>query len=188
MFCEEGFAATSMSTIAARMGGSKGTLYNYFENKDELFEAVVRSRCEEFWRTVFSFVGEDLPVRDLLARVGEAFLRQHDERVVRLLRVVIAEAQRAPHLAQVFYETGPEAKTRKLAGYLEAAKARGELDAPDCLVAARQFMALCRGGLYLERLLNVTGPGQDDRARAEVAGAVELFMTAYAPGHGGTAV
>ena len=41
-FLAEGYAATSMSTIAARLGGSKGTLYNYFKNKEDLFAAVVQ--------------------------------------------------------------------------------------------------------------------------------------------------
>ena len=42
VFTEEGYAAASMSTIAARLGGSKGTLYNYFKSKEELFGAYVR--------------------------------------------------------------------------------------------------------------------------------------------------
>ncbi len=41
VFMEEGYAATSMSAIAARLGGSKGTLYNYFRSKAALFTAVV---------------------------------------------------------------------------------------------------------------------------------------------------
>src|SRR4051812_22630064 len=45
VFLEEGFAAASMSTIAARLGGSKGTLYNYFKSKDDLFNAYVERRC-----------------------------------------------------------------------------------------------------------------------------------------------
>src|SRR6202789_1904440 len=45
VFLEEGYSAASMSTIAARLGGSKGTLYNYFKNKEELFEAQVRDLC-----------------------------------------------------------------------------------------------------------------------------------------------
>ncbi|HLY77858.1 MAG TPA: TetR/AcrR family transcriptional regulator, partial [Caulobacteraceae bacterium] len=45
VFLEEGFANASMSTIAARLGGSKGTLYNYFKSKDELFTAYVERRC-----------------------------------------------------------------------------------------------------------------------------------------------
>jgi TetR/AcrR family transcriptional repressor of mexJK operon len=43
VFSEEGYAATSMSSIAARLGGSKGTLYNYFKSKEELFGAYARA-------------------------------------------------------------------------------------------------------------------------------------------------
>ena len=45
VFLEEGFAAASMSAIAARVGGSKGTLYNYFKSKEALFEAYVQRHC-----------------------------------------------------------------------------------------------------------------------------------------------
>ena len=45
VFFEHGYSATSMSAIAARLGGSKGTLYNYFRSKEELFEAQLRDVC-----------------------------------------------------------------------------------------------------------------------------------------------
>ena len=44
-FVTDGFAATSMSAIAAKLGGSKGTLYNYFRSKEELFEAIMQEAC-----------------------------------------------------------------------------------------------------------------------------------------------
>ena len=53
VFTEEGFAAASMSSIAARLGGSKGTLYNYFKSKEELFAAYVREECARFAEGVF---------------------------------------------------------------------------------------------------------------------------------------
>ena len=40
-FFEHGYAGTSMSAIAAALGGSKGTLWSYFRSKEELFAAVV---------------------------------------------------------------------------------------------------------------------------------------------------
>src|ERR1700728_4072656 len=46
VFLAQGFAATSMSEIAARLGGSKGTLYNYFRSKEELFAAIMIDTCE----------------------------------------------------------------------------------------------------------------------------------------------
>jgi AcrR family transcriptional regulator len=41
-FAEKGFAATRLDEVAARAGITKGTLYLYFPNKEELFKAVVR--------------------------------------------------------------------------------------------------------------------------------------------------
>src|SRR6185369_12570666 len=52
-FLAEGYAATSMSTIAAKVGGSKGTLYNYFKNKEELFAAMMQRQCGELAETLF---------------------------------------------------------------------------------------------------------------------------------------
>src|ERR1700759_1710691 len=98
VFLEEGFAGASMSAIAARLGGSKGTLYNYFESKEELLEAFVREQCTSFWETVFSCAGDAAPVRELLTNVGEAFLRQLDRDVIRFVRVLIGEAARIPEL------------------------------------------------------------------------------------------
>ncbi len=42
VFVEKGFAATRLEDVAARAGVSKGTVYLYFESKEELFKAVVR--------------------------------------------------------------------------------------------------------------------------------------------------
>jgi len=42
LFVEKGFAATRAEEVAARAGVSKGTLFLYFESKEELFKAVVR--------------------------------------------------------------------------------------------------------------------------------------------------
>ncbi len=179
LFLEEGFGGTSMSAIAARLGGSKGTLYNYFESKEELLEAFVRERCTMFWEKVFSFVGDDVGVRELLTNVGEAFLRQLNEDVIKFVRVLIGEASRIPELTRIFYDTGPRAKARLLAEKLEAAKARGEFDAPDCHLAARQFLALVRGAFYFERLLNLQSQPEEAAVRADIAASVDLFLRAY---------
>src|SRR4029453_17052427 len=42
VFAEKGFAAAKLDEIARRAGVSKGTLYLYFEDKEQLFRAVVR--------------------------------------------------------------------------------------------------------------------------------------------------
>ena len=42
LFVERGFAATRLDEVAARAGVSKGTLYLYFDSKEDLFKAVIR--------------------------------------------------------------------------------------------------------------------------------------------------
>jgi AcrR family transcriptional regulator len=48
----EGYSATSMAAIAALVGGSKGTLYGYFANKEALFGAVVQDLLDEHFLPV----------------------------------------------------------------------------------------------------------------------------------------
>ena len=180
VFYEQGFTGASMSEIAQRLGGSKGTLYNYFVSKDELFAAFVQERCGRAWTEAFSFAAdEDLGVRELLTLVGEAFIKMLDEKTLGLIRILISESKRVPEMARIFFDSGPDAKARLLAGYLEKARARGEIDPPDCLLAARQFLALFRGGFYFRTLFNLTGPEDLPLARQEIAQAVDMFMAAY---------
>src|SRR5437763_16491787 len=73
VFLEEGFAAASMSTIAARLGGSKGTLYNYFKSKDELFAAYVERRCLWQQDQIFEILPGEAPEAALL-RIGRSCL------------------------------------------------------------------------------------------------------------------
>jgi TetR/AcrR family transcriptional regulator len=56
LFVEKGYAATSAEEIAQRAGVSKGTLFLYFESKEELFKAVVRKNISSALREAFDEV------------------------------------------------------------------------------------------------------------------------------------
>jgi AcrR family transcriptional regulator len=181
VFAEEGYAAASMSSIAARLGGSKGTLYNYFKSKDALFEAYIDAACGQWRAWIFDLPeGEAAAAADLhavLCDLGERFLGHLvTESSIRLLQLVMAEAQRAPELARTFYDAGPAAGVTRLAEFLEAAKAGGRIDPPDCRLAAQQFLSLCRGHLYFRYSLNLIPRPTPKEIRAEVERAVTLFL------------
>src|ERR1700712_3913263 len=61
LFVERGFAATRLDDVARRAGVSKGTLYLYFDSKEDLFKAVIRegyvSRITEFAERMKDFQG-----------------------------------------------------------------------------------------------------------------------------------
>src|ERR1700756_3627567 len=108
-FVAEGYGATSMSTIAARLGGSKGTLYNYFRSKEELFAAFMTDACGEQANALLDHMpdlGED--PHAALVETGFGLLTLVlSAPVMAISRLVVAESERFPELGQVFFETGP---------------------------------------------------------------------------------
>jgi AcrR family transcriptional regulator len=181
VFFEQGYTAASMSTIAARLGGSKGTLYNYFKSKEELFEAQVRERCGSAADRISDLSTDGEPV-ELLTRLGEQYLGHlYSEETVQMFRILVAEAQRSPELARVFYEVGPARGQQGLQDYLEAAKTRGAVDIPDCALAAEQFLSLCKGRAHLQFLLNLIPPLAPAEIRLQITQAVSAFMRLYGP-------
>src|SRR5581483_9396609 len=74
VFLEEGFAAASMSTIAARLGGSKATLYNYFKSKEEIFEAYVARHCAWQSEAMFALLTDEEDVVHALTGLGQRLL------------------------------------------------------------------------------------------------------------------
>ena len=74
VFMAEGFADASMSAIAARVGGSKGTLYNYFPSKEGLFAAVIQDACDRKQATLFDSLNvEGETVEAVLSTVGRRY-------------------------------------------------------------------------------------------------------------------
>ena len=68
---EIGFAASSVSKIAAEAGVSPATLYIYFKNKEDLIVSTYLEIKRDMSQTLFSGLDETLPVRDALQLVWE---------------------------------------------------------------------------------------------------------------------
>jgi AcrR family transcriptional regulator len=182
IFLQEGYAAASMSAIAARLGGSKGTLYNYFASKEELFKAVIQDQCACKIAQMFGDMtadDADLPagLRKMGVRYASIVL---GEEVINFSRVLIGEVGRFPELGRIMYEAGPLQGASRLGAFMERQIKAGRLrpDTPP-LRAAEQFCELCLSGLYRQRLWNVIGQPSEADIRANVETAVETFMAAF---------
>lgn len=181
VFLAEGYAAASMSTIAARLGGSKGTLYNYFKSKDELFGAVVQRHCSWQSEAMFSQLVDGEDVRSALMKVGREHLTLvSSDDTLAMFRLIVAESAREPAIGKLFYESGPLKGVERLARYLTQATERGELAIDDAHIAAEHFIALCQNRLMKTRLTNYVGEPSRREIEDKVAKAVDLFLRAYA--------
>ncbi len=179
VFLEEGFANASMSTIAARLGGSKGTLYNYFKSKDELFNAYVERRC--LWQDeIFSSPVAGEAPDETLRRIGRAYLlRVLTDFNLRNFRLIASEAERSPEIGQTFYEAGPRKGAERVAELLSDMQAAGHLDLDDPLDAAHQFLGLVQNRYFKARLCNAIPELSQKQIEDEAALATKTFLRAF---------
>jgi AcrR family transcriptional regulator len=105
-FVERGFAATRMDELAARAGISKGTLYLYFPNKEELFQAAVRESVSPAIQAAEAAVaGHEGPALDLLHQLFERWAAVVLDPVLGgLCKLIIAEAANFPDTARFYMD------------------------------------------------------------------------------------
>jgi AcrR family transcriptional regulator len=183
VFMAQGFDAASMNEVARVAGVSKGTLYVYFQNKEELFEAIVGHECREQGERIFTLDADDHDVEGVLTRLGLAlveFLCRPDR--APKLRAVIAISERMPELGREFYETGPAFGLAQLTNYLKAQVAAGVLVIDDCEIAAAQFIDSCSATLFKPVLFNCGKAPTKERIAHVVKIAVRTFLVAYGSG------
>jgi AcrR family transcriptional regulator len=106
LFVDRGFAATRLEDVARRAGVSKGTLYLYYANKEELLKAVVRANLIPL---IDAFAGE---IRASSAPCAEQLRLFFDKwwetvgatRYAGIAKLVVAESGNFPELARFFQE------------------------------------------------------------------------------------
>ena len=96
-FLREGYSAASVSEIAAKVGGSKATLYSYFPSKRDLFAAVIEEEVRLMLAPLFEMSETQGDVRTVLERFARRFLDMLlSEDTVAFYRLVVAESARFP--------------------------------------------------------------------------------------------
>jgi AcrR family transcriptional regulator len=180
MFLAQGFDAASMNDIARAAGVSKGTLYVYFANKEQLFGAIVEEECDAQAEGIFDLDTNDHDVEAVLKRLGATYVRflcQPEK--ASAIRTVIAIADRMPEVGRRFYESGPATGIARLAAYLAAQVEAGVLAAMDCEVVAAQFMESCQAMLFKPIVFNFAPAPSDKQVERVVGIAVATFLGAY---------
>ncbi len=152
LFVERGFAGTGTPEIVAQAGVTRGALYHHFEDKEALFEAVVRADAQAVAEAIEAADRPELSPVDRLICGGEAFLAAMalPGRTRLLLRDAPAVLGLA-ELAKIDAETGggtlaaglveagveaPEVAQLLSAAYDRAALALGQGEAPEPWLAA----------------------------------------------------
>ena len=129
-FAERGFAATRLDDVAKRAGITKGTLYLYFPNKEELFKAVVRQAIVANIARGEALVAESSePAAVLLERLIHRWAELLPTPASAIPKLVIAEAGNFPDIARFYLEEVVNRGRELIRSVIRKGVARGEFRA-----------------------------------------------------------
>ena len=170
VFAEKGFAAARLEDVAARAGISKAALYLYFDNKTDLFRAVVAQAVSpnlDRARMLAAVEGEPLSrtVPTLLALIAAV---AQTTSIGGVAKMVIGESRNFPDLARVWHDQVISQALAVITGMVERAQACGEARPGDPRLYAFSLMGpMVAGILWREVFTPVGGAPLDLAALAE---------------------
>lgn len=178
-FLRHGYSATSISEIAAELGGSKATLYGYFPSKQKLFAAVIKQASDTYGDKAFRVIESKQPLPELLQNFGAEYLKFIcAPSMIEVIRCLLAEAHK--HDAGVdIYRERLQRNWLMVADLLEKAMRQGQLRKADPWQAAMHLKGLLDGGFKEQLLLGVVKQIPPRRIKPHVAAAVSVFLGYY---------
>jgi TetR/AcrR family transcriptional regulator, mexJK operon transcriptional repressor len=186
VFLRHGYLGATTDEVAARASVSKQTLYKHFADKQHLFAEIILDTTvqvvDELSNAVASTLQDAQDVRKALRDLADGFLRgllQPD--VLRLRRLVIAEADRFPEVGRAWFERAFDRTLVNLGEEMRRLADRGLLhNLSDPTLAAYQFAGLV---MYLP-MNQVMFAGTDEVPPADklnhiADSAVDVFLATY---------
>ncbi len=176
-FQSRGYHATSMNAIAETAEVSKRTLYNHFDSKDALFEAIIGELTDRAQRLP---ICEFDPKTDLaaqlteLARTEVAFLTS--DTVQALARAGMSRVLTEPAVGK---RINHRQFLSRVKNWLTQARSAGFLSEMDTEFAAIQFVGLLRTFAFWPTI--VSGESNPSKKKRDqiVRSTVEMFLARY---------
>jgi len=155
VFSEKGFAAARVEDVAKRAGLSKGAVYLYFDSKEALFEALVKRFATNVVAEAakrFIALAETDPIQTL--RLAQRFLitALDDPATSAAPRLVLAEAQRFPAIAQLYRREVIDMGQRMIGALIDQGVAQGVLRDVPRPAALRAIMGPVLAHMFLTHI------------------------------------
>jgi TetR/AcrR family transcriptional regulator, mexJK operon transcriptional repressor len=146
VFLEKGYDGTSMDDVATLAAVSKPTVYKHFADKEQLFAEIIRTtanQVDDLIRLVAETLVDPGDVENGLTELAHRFITAlMQPQMLRLRRLVIANADRFPDVGRIWYELGFERVLATLASCFQRLAQHQLLRLDDPLLAANHFVGL----------------------------------------------
>ena len=178
VFAAAGFSGAAMEVVAQKAGISKPTLYQYFANKSELFDAMMRAKREDMVLAI-ERADPDQMVAQLFrfaTRYAETVMRPD---MLSLARLIIGEAERFPEIGRAYQAAGPERLLQDMQDYLIAQRNAGRLWFEDPELAAEDLWGLILSAPRNRALHDPDTPIPPATLSRFVHNGLRVFLRAY---------
>ncbi|MBD8893896.1 TetR/AcrR family transcriptional regulator [Roseibium litorale] len=141
-FSRNGFAATRLDDIAARANVTKGTIYVYYSNKEVLFETMVRELMTPVIAEVDDLMTMQANDAEEVLRAFMKFIYTNvaaDRQCRELMRLLLLETERFPHLTHEHYTKFVNPMLAKLQDCLNDLAAKGLIRSAPALALPELF-------------------------------------------------
>jgi AcrR family transcriptional regulator len=165
-FLENGYSQTAMDGIAESAEVSVKTIYRHFENKDELFSAVMQAVCrdngvpsggQDIAALALRYPWFDDASRQGLTAGGKEYLDHVlSEEQLSLYRVVTRDAHRFPELGRRYQREVVSGRTEIFVKYIDRCARSNKRKVKRPQYAGNVFEALLRAGLFEEVLHGIS--------------------------------
>ena len=176
---EYGYLGASVDEVVRRAGGSKRTVYKYFDNKEGLFAAIVANLVEQMMVPLQPELTDEKGLYDTLENLGQNYLSVLlQKESIAIFRIVVSEGARFPGLGRALFESGPGIAVKRLSKYLCRQTDLGVLNVNDVETAARQYYGMIRSDLHMRALLGLELPDKEEIDEG-ISRAVDIFIKEY---------
>ena len=174
-FREQGFLGAKTTSIAKKANVSSRTLYNHFESKEALFDAISDLMLAQNWS--MEPVSYD-PDRDFAEQLKDALWRYieviTEETAIGLNRMVLSELIRALDRSRQFF-TETEAHDYPMTGLIGEAMDAGVIRKADPVFATNQLLALIKNFYFWPEFFL----GKNQTTKDVMDDCVAMFMAHY---------
>jgi AcrR family transcriptional regulator len=178
LFKKHGFERTTMSGISEYLGGSKATLYSYYDSKEQLFAAALEQVIRDPADEVFAYLARTGKLKTRLLNFARAMLEARlSEDLIAVEQALITEARRS-ELGELLRARFVQPQWRRLAAALDREMVAGQLRKADPMLATWHFRGLVEADLVERRLHGERTITAHEIKTAAEAG-VDVFLRAY---------
>jgi AcrR family transcriptional regulator len=181
-FAGNGYAATSMETVARRAGVSTKTLYRLIPNKATLFEGMVSDRLDRFLSDFHLHAADQADIGEALyAALMACADLMLDQEVIGLQRMILQETGKFSDLAGTFYNNGIKRTAAALASWLRAQQKRGLIVLDDADEAAGMLLGMLSSAPQRAAIFGGVPMPTRRQIEARVRTCVKLFLRGCQP-------